>query len=209
MDHWTLYGIGMFSDLWARWSPSLSEYVQALAKSGWKALGSVLVSWVPQVLIWSGFGIPTWIGLASVAIGLVIFPFVAFHGLRIRRDELAAERDSLRTALETRTPAQLRIEFVKRIDALDAEIEASEDHADQFLFDRMTTKIPELLREHLTRVSSDARIGEFVELAGKVRHEAQTVREGFWFEVARRLHRFLHEVRRLTVDGDLRYRKSP
>ena len=82
---------------------SLFEYIRALGRWGWVVLGDVIAGIAGAFLDISGiWRFPTWIWLILLIIGFIIVPFLAFHKLKLERDELRAklQRDADNVEIE-------------------------------------------------------------------------------------------------------------
>lgn len=79
---------------------SLREYITALGHWGWLVLVDVFSGLVGAYLDISGskWGVPTWIWITLLGIAFVIVPFIAFHKLRIKRDEMREQLQEIQKA---------------------------------------------------------------------------------------------------------------
>ncbi len=86
---------------------SIREYVTALGHCGWAEGVDVLSGITGAYLdISSKAGFPMWLWILLLALGMAIAPFVAYHKLRIKRDEIQRQLDEIRDT-------QPRLEFIK------------------------------------------------------------------------------------------------
>jgi len=73
---------------------SLKEYITSLGRWVWVVLVDFILAGVGAYLdISNAAPIPTWVWLTLLLIGLIVAPFVAFHKLRLQRDELKSQLD--------------------------------------------------------------------------------------------------------------------
>ena len=67
---------------------SLKEYVSAMGHWGWVVLVDVLGAAIGAYLDISGKGgFPTWVWLTMLGLAFLIAPFIAFHKVRLQRDD--------------------------------------------------------------------------------------------------------------------------
>jgi len=78
---------------------SFIEYITSLGRWGWFVLVDIFSGISGAYLDVSGtWGFPTWLWIILLGIAFVLVPFIAFHKLRLNRDELKSELDAIRNA---------------------------------------------------------------------------------------------------------------
>lgn len=76
---------------------SFIEYITSLGRWGWLVLVDVISGGVGAYLDISGkLSFPTCLWILFLGIAFAIVPFIIFHKLRLRRDELKSELDSIK-----------------------------------------------------------------------------------------------------------------
>ena len=76
---------------------SFIEYIISLGRWGWLVLIDVISGVTGAYLDISGkWGFPTWVWILLLGIAFVVVPFIAFHKLRLRQDELQSELDRIK-----------------------------------------------------------------------------------------------------------------
>lgn len=73
-------------------SKSLKEYIVSLGIWGWVVLVDIISSAVGGYLDVSGtVNVPAWLWFGLLIIGLIVAPFIAFHKIRIQRDNISKD----------------------------------------------------------------------------------------------------------------------
>jgi hypothetical protein len=78
---------------------SLKEYVTSLGRWGWVVIIDFILAGTGAYLdITNAAPIPMWVWITLGLVGLMVAPFIAFHKLRCKRDEIRTELDDIRNA---------------------------------------------------------------------------------------------------------------
>lgn len=78
---------------------SLKEYVTSLGRWGWVVIIDFILAGAGAYLdITNAAPIPMWVWITLGLAGLMVAPFIAFHKLRLKRDEIRTELVSIRDA---------------------------------------------------------------------------------------------------------------
>jgi len=81
---------------------SFKEYVLATGRWGWVILVDILLGGAGAYLDISGtWGLPRWVWVTMVGVGVLIGPFIAFHKVRQERDEARNKVGSAISELES------------------------------------------------------------------------------------------------------------
>jgi hypothetical protein len=76
---------------------SFIEYIKSLGRWGWLVLVDIILGGAGAYFDISGkLSFPTWVWILLLGIAFVIIPFIAFHKLQLRQDELQSELDSIK-----------------------------------------------------------------------------------------------------------------
>lgn len=95
---------------------SLREYVVSLGIWGWVVLIDVIGSIVGGYLDISGnVNIPIWVWLSLLLLGLLIAPFIAFHRLRIQRDNINKELKNQEWEYRRKRLIEMREPYLKQL----------------------------------------------------------------------------------------------
>jgi len=79
---------------------SFTEYITALGHWGWIVLVDIFSGISGAYLdVSDTWGFPTWLWIILLGIALVLVPFIAFHRLRIKRDDIQGTLDSIKNAM--------------------------------------------------------------------------------------------------------------
>ena len=95
---------------------SLKEYIAFLGKAGWVVLVDIIGSSIGGYLDVSGnANIPTWLWLGFLLLGLLIAPFIAFHKLRVQRDNIQSELKNHEWEYRRKRLIELREPYLKEL----------------------------------------------------------------------------------------------
>lgn len=116
---------------------SFKEYITSLGHWGWVVLVDIISGAVGAYLDISGkWGFPTWLWIMLLMLGLAIAPFLAFHKLRVYKQELETKLNDRQERLNVRCKLDDLIGKGNRIlSRLTAESEESLDKYDKQIDD--------------------------------------------------------------------------